>query len=68
MSSTGPAIPAGTRSRGGCGAWTWYRRRCNAPFHGTNFEAYVLHYGDYFAADRAMMLEGKRPFYQKPAK
>lgn len=37
----------------------------NAPFHGSNFEAYVLHYGDYFAADRAMFLAGKTPFYQK---
>ena len=40
----------------------------NAPFHGSNFEAYVLHYGDYFAADRAMFLAGKTPFYQKHAK
>lgn len=39
----------------------------NAPFHGSNFEAYVLHYGDYFAADRAMFLAGKTPFYQKHA-
>jgi putative nucleotidyltransferase with HDIG domain len=37
----------------------------NAPFHGSNLEAYVLHYGDYFAADRAMFLAGKTPFYQK---
>lgn len=40
----------------------------NAPFHGSNLEAYVLHYGDYFAADRAMFLAGKTPFYQKHAK
>lgn len=39
----------------------------NAPFHGRNFEAYVLHYADYFATDHAIMLEGedRQPYYQK---
>jgi len=39
----------------------------NSPFHGRNFEAYVLHYADYFATDHAIMLEGddKEPYYQK---
>lgn len=39
----------------------------NSPFHGSNFEAYVLHYADYFATDHAIMLEGvdKQPYYQK---
>ena len=37
----------------------------NAPFHGRNFEAYVLHYADYFSADHALMTVGKEPFYQK---
>jgi len=36
-----------------------------APFHGRNFEAYVLHYADLFAADHALMTVGKEPFYQK---
>lgn len=35
----------------------------NAPFHGRNFEAYVLHYADLFAADHAFMACGKVPFY-----
>ncbi|HEY7580541.1 MAG TPA: HD domain-containing protein [Acetobacteraceae bacterium] len=40
----------------------------NMPFHGRNFEAYVLHYADYFATDHAIMLEGEgaQPYYQKP--
>jgi hypothetical protein len=39
----------------------------NAPYHGRNYEAYVLHYADYFATDHAIMLEGpgKEPYYQK---
>jgi len=37
----------------------------NAPFHGRNFEAYVLHYADLFAADHAFMATGKVPFYQR---
>src|ERR1700722_18046012 len=39
----------------------------NSPFHGRNFEAYVLHYADYFSTDHAIMLEGveKQPYYQK---
>lgn len=39
----------------------------NAPFHGRNFEVYVLHYADYFSTDHAIMLEGeeKQPYYQK---
>lgn len=39
----------------------------NSPFHGRNFEAYVLHYADYFATDHAIMLEGSgaQPYYQK---
>jgi putative nucleotidyltransferase with HDIG domain len=36
-----------------------------APFHGKNFEAYVLHYADMFAADHALMTVGREPFYQK---
>ena len=37
----------------------------NAPYHGSTFEAYVLHYADYFSADHAMMSVGNKPFYQK---
>lgn len=37
----------------------------NAPYHGRNFEAYVLHYADYFSADHAMIATGNKPFYQK---
>ncbi len=37
----------------------------NAPYHGETFEAYVLHYADYFSADHALMTVGKKPFYQK---
>ena len=36
-----------------------------SPFHAETFEAYVLHYADYFAADHAMRVCGKPPFYQK---
>ena len=37
----------------------------NAPFHGKNLEAYILHYADFFATDRACMREGTTPFYQR---
>jgi hypothetical protein len=37
----------------------------NAPYHAETFEAFVLHYGDYFSADHAMMTVGKKPTYQK---
>ena len=37
----------------------------NAPYHGRNFEAFVLHYADYFSADHALMSVGRKPFYQK---
>jgi putative nucleotidyltransferase with HDIG domain len=37
----------------------------NAPYHAESFEAYVLHYADYFSADHALMTLGKKPFYQK---
>jgi hypothetical protein len=36
-----------------------------SPFHAETFEAYVLYYADYFAADHAMRSCGQRPFYQK---
>lgn len=37
----------------------------NAPYHGSTFEAFLLHYADYFSADHAMMTAGKKPYYQK---
>jgi hypothetical protein len=37
----------------------------NAPFHGSNVEAYILHYADFFATDRACMREGTTPFFQR---
>jgi len=37
----------------------------NAPYHADTFEAFVLHYADYFSADHAMMTLGKKPTYQK---
>ncbi|MBR0650615.1 hypothetical protein GXW78_13145 [Roseomonas terrae] len=37
----------------------------NAPFHGSSFEAYVLHYADLFSADHAFMTCGKTPFYRR---
>ncbi|MFC7738141.1 HD domain-containing protein [Roseomonas sp. GCM10028921] len=37
----------------------------NAPFHGRNREAYLLHYADMFSADHAHMVCGKVPFYQR---
>lgn len=33
------------------------------PFHGKNDEAFVLHYADHYACDRAMMKAGKKPLY-----
>lgn len=36
-----------------------------SPFHAETFEGYVLHYADYFAADHAMRVYNKPPFYQK---
>lgn len=37
----------------------------NSPFHGSNVEAYILHYADFFSADHAIMNDGGQPFYQK---
>ncbi len=37
----------------------------NAPYHAESFEAYVLHYADYFSADHALITVGRKPFYQK---
>lgn len=37
----------------------------NAPFHGRNPEAWVLHYADMFATDHVYMTAGLSPFYQK---
>ena len=37
----------------------------NAPFHGSNFEAMVLHYADYFATDYVFRQTTSRPFYQR---
>lgn len=36
-----------------------------APFHGSNLEAYLLHYADFFSADRVIMNAGGKPFYQR---
>ena len=35
----------------------------NAPFHGRNPEAHVLHYADLFAADHAFRVMGETPLY-----
>jgi hypothetical protein len=35
------------------------------PFHGSNFEAMVLHYADYFATDYVSCETTSRPFYQR---
>jgi len=35
----------------------------NAPFHGRNLEAHVLHYADLFAADHAFRVMGQTPLY-----
>jgi hypothetical protein len=40
----------------------------NAPFHGANREAHVLHYADLFAADHALRVMGKTPFYLRHGK
>lgn len=40
----------------------------NAPFHGRNPEAHILHYADLFAADHAMRVMGKTPIYLRHAK
>lgn len=38
----------------------------NAPFHGRTLEDYLLHYADFFSADRVVMKEGAHPpFYQR---
>lgn len=37
----------------------------NAPFHGSNLEALVLHYADLFAADYVLLQYGKTPLYQR---
>lgn len=37
----------------------------NAPFHGENIEAYILHYADCFCADRAIMCTGGVPLYRR---
>lgn len=35
----------------------------NAPFHGATREAHILHYADLFAADHALRMMGRTPFY-----
>jgi putative nucleotidyltransferase with HDIG domain len=35
----------------------------NAPFHGENVEAHILHYADLFAADHAFRVMRKTPIY-----
>lgn len=40
----------------------------SAPFHGENIEAHVLHYADLFAADHALRVMGKTPFYLRHGK
>jgi hypothetical protein len=40
----------------------------NAPFHGRNLEAHVLHYADLFAADHAFRAMGKTPLYLRHGK
>ncbi|MFC0562128.1 HDIG domain-containing metalloprotein [Halalkalibacter alkalisediminis] len=37
----------------------------NSPFHGSNTEAYILHYADLFSADHALRIDEKTPFYQR---
>ncbi|MGA0599310.1 hypothetical protein ACO2Q3_01240 [Caulobacter sp. KR2-114] len=39
----------------------------NAPFHGRNLEAFLLHYADFFSADHVLLHEGAghTPFYQR---
>jgi hypothetical protein len=33
----------------------------DAPFHGSNLAAYVLHYADMFATDHVMRMKGIKP-------
>jgi hypothetical protein len=33
------------------------------PFHGQNFEAFILHYADHFSCDNAMLRAGRKPLY-----
>lgn len=41
----------------------------NAPFHGRNREAFLLHYADFFSADHVLLHEGTQPpFYQRHGK
>jgi putative nucleotidyltransferase with HDIG domain len=40
----------------------------NAPFHGENAEAHILHYADLFAADHAFRCMGKTPIYLRHGK
>ena len=37
----------------------------NSPYHGNSLDAWVLHYADYFSADRMLMKMGRKPTYQK---
>ncbi len=37
----------------------------NAPFHGRNLEAFLLHYADFFSADHVLLSEGGQPYYQR---
>lgn len=36
-----------------------------SPFHGTESEAYILHYADLFSADHILVEAGAQPFYEK---
>ena len=41
----------------------------NAPFHGRNIEAYLLHYADFFSADHVLLSHGTHPpFYMRHGK
>ena len=37
----------------------------NSPNHGHSVDAWILHYADYFSADRMLMQMGRKPTYQK---
>ncbi len=37
----------------------------NSPFHGVQFEDFILHYADMFTSDRAILAAGGKPYYQK---
>jgi hypothetical protein len=37
----------------------------DSPFHASTREGYILNYADFFAADHALILESKVPYYQK---